>query len=114
LLACAFGCEQRAAPAASVDPIVPVIRETTVESMCEDDSYERSCFDVTREECRQWVSRLYDACAVEHATELSPGRKAGKIGALLGGCTSQRYIGQLRALGKVDSEGRCADPTSFF
>ena len=119
-LFCSIGCEKSRPSAenetatASVDPAVAALRDTMIGSMCEDGSYERSCFDVTREGCRQLVAESYDACVRDNVAEIGPGAKAGKIGGLIGSCTSKAYIHRLRGEGKITTTGRCADPASFF
>ena len=105
-----------AAASLSPDPIVPVLRQNRIDSMCAEGTYERSCFDVDEHKCRVLVGESYDGCARQHASEVSVAANSspGRIGILLGGCTSQRYIAEMQNLGKVNRQGRCADPASFF
>lgn len=100
----------------SPDPLVAALRKTRIEGMCKEDAYERVCFEVDRDGCRELVAEHYDACAKDHAAELTVAAKRTpkEIGTLLGGCTAKRYIEDLEAQGRIDRTGRCEDPSSFF
>lgn len=100
----------------SPDPLVGTLRKDLIEKMCGEGAYERACFDVDSQRCRDLAAQCFDGCASQHAREISAAgrRSPTEMGVLLGGCTERHYIAELEKLGKVNRKGQCSDPSNFF